>query len=140
MTVPPSGAELAEQRVLAEITRMLLTVTGEDEQWAATVTPASRLEGDLRLEIDELAAVGGLLRDTYGARADLAGFLADLDIDEVIGLTVGDLVAYVVPRCPVTRGSGTAGSAGSGTGGSRADRNRIHGTGAPGDGPRGDGA
>ena len=132
MTVPPSGAELAEQRVLAEITRMLLTVTGEDEQWAATVTPASRLEGDLRLEIDELAAVGGLLRDTYGARADLAGFLADLDIDEVIGLTVGDLVAYVVARCPVTGGSGTGGSGADGTG--------IHGTGAPGTGARGTGA
>jgi hypothetical protein len=29
---------------------------------------------------------------------DLAGFLASLDIDELIGLTVGDLAAFVARR------------------------------------------
>lgn len=106
MTVEPATAELAQQRVLAELTGMLLDVTGEDERWAARVTPASRLEGDLGIESVELAALGALLRDSYGAWVDLAAFVADLDIDQIIGLTVGDLVAYVAGRRPITSPAG----------------------------------
>lgn len=102
MTVEPARAELARQRVLAALAGMLMDVTGEDERWAARVTADSRLEGDLRLESVELAALGDLLRDAYGDRVDLAAFVAELDIDEIIGLTVGDLAGYVAQRCPIT--------------------------------------
>lgn len=107
MTVEPTPAELAKQRVLAEFIGMLLDVTGENGRWAARVTPASRLEGDLRLESVELAALGELLRETYGDLVDLAAFVAGLDIDQIIGLTVGDLVAYVAARRTITRPAGT---------------------------------
>ena len=102
MTVQPTGPGLAERSVLAELTGLLAEVTGEDERWAAGVTPASRLEGDLRLESVELAALSDLLARTYGEQVDVAAFVAELDIDQIIGLTVGDLVRYVVARRPVT--------------------------------------
>lgn len=98
MTVEPTGVELIQQRVLAELTGLLLAVTGEDERWAAGITSASRLEGDLRIESVELTALGALLQDSYGDAVDLASFVAGLDIDQIIGLTVGDLVGYVAAR------------------------------------------
>jgi hypothetical protein len=95
MTVAPANAGLARQRVLAQLTGMLLDVTGEDDGWATRVTPGSRLEADLRLESVEFTALGELLGAVYGDRVDLAAFVAGLDIDQILALTVGDLADYV---------------------------------------------
>ena len=102
------AAELAhsepdEQRLLAEVTAMLGHVTGEDAQWLARVGLASGLEGDLGLDSLEMAALGALLRAAYGDRVDLPAFLAGLDIDQIIALTVGDLVGYVAAVGQATR-------------------------------------
>ncbi|WP_188316860.1 hypothetical protein [Solihabitans fulvus] len=47
------------------------------------------------MESVELVALGESLRDRYGDRVDLPAFVAGLDLDGLIGLTVGDLVSYV---------------------------------------------
>ena len=110
MTVEPEHdviAGLTEHDVLANLTGMLLEVTGEDEQWAAAVAPASRLEGDLRLESVELTYLGQLVRDRYGDGVDLQTFIASLDIDQIIALTAGDLAGYIARRMA---GTGTAGT------------------------------
>jgi acyl carrier protein len=120
MTVEPARGELAEQDVSAELGRMLLEVTGEDERWAARVSASSRLEGDLRLDSIELAALGALLTSRYGDRVDIRAFLAELDIDQLIGLTVGDLAAQVVAVLrPVTARAG-ANAAGANAAGANA--------------------
>jgi hypothetical protein len=91
-----TAVETVQSRaVLAEIVAMLREVTGEDEAWAGRITEATRLEDDLRLESIELAALDQRLRDRYGDGVDLAGFLNGLDLDEIIALTVGDLIALV---------------------------------------------
>lgn len=79
--------------MVREIAGLLRDVTGEDERWAAAVTPASRLEDDLRLESVELAALGEALHARWGV--DLPAHLAGLDLDQLIDLTVGDLVRLV---------------------------------------------
>ena len=98
MTAEPAAVGPADGRLLAEFVEMLLEVTGEDRGWAATITAATRLEGDLQLESVELVALGELLRGRYGDGVDLGAFVAELDIDQIIGLTVGGLLAYLVPR------------------------------------------
>ncbi len=78
---------------LREIAGLLRDVTGEDERWAAAVAPASRLEDDLRLESGEVTALGEALRARWGV--DLPAYLAGLDLDQLIDLTVGDLARLV---------------------------------------------
>lgn len=68
---------------------MLAAATGKDAAWAAAVTPGSRLEDDLWLESAEMLALGEALRERYGV--DLPARLAQLEIDDLIALTVGDL-------------------------------------------------
>jgi len=84
------GSEL-----FAAIAGILRDVTGSDKDWAARIAPESALEGDLGLESMELAEVGERLSALYGARVDLAAHVAELDIDQLIDLTVADLVDYV---------------------------------------------
>lgn len=89
---------MTDPSLLAELTGMLVEVTGEDDRWARRVAPDSRLEDDLRLDSVEFAALGESLRDRYGDRVDLAAFLAGLELEEIIALTVDDLGAFVAAR------------------------------------------
>ncbi|GAA4687213.1 phosphopantetheine-binding protein [Phytohabitans rumicis] len=74
---------------LVVVAALLREITGE----SVAVTRATRLEDDLGLESVELAALGGALRARYGV--DLPAYLAGLDIDELIELTVGDIAGLV---------------------------------------------
>ena len=76
--------------VLADVVAAIRTVTGLEQ-----VDAADRLEGDLQLESVDLVTLDGLLQQRYGAGVDLLGFVADLDIDQLIGLTVSDVVGRV---------------------------------------------
>jgi len=92
--------------LLAELTGLLLRVTGEDERWAAAVTAESRLELDLKLESVEVAALAVALREAYGDAVDLDRLLAGLEIDELLALTVGDLAGYVAGAAGAARAAG----------------------------------
>jgi acyl carrier protein len=80
---------------LPELAGMLREVTGEGPRWAERIGPDSRLEDDLQLESLELAALGDLLKRRYGSGVDLVGYLAGLDLDQLIAVTVGDLLALL---------------------------------------------
>jgi acyl carrier protein len=86
----------APDALYAELVALLAQVTGEDAAWVAGVRSDSRLDGDLLLDSIELAALGEKLRERYGRGVDLAAYLAGLDLDQLIDLTVGDLVDHVV--------------------------------------------
>ena len=78
-----------------EVAEAIAAATGDESLLSAGISAASRLEGDLRLDSLDLAALSELLRDRHGAAVDLAGYVAGLDIDQIIGLTVADVAAYV---------------------------------------------
>ena len=73
----------------------LAAATGDESLLSIGINAATRLEGDLFLDSLDLAALGALLRDRYGTAVDLVGYVAGLDIDQIIGLTVADVAAYV---------------------------------------------
>jgi len=88
----------AQSRLFADVVNVLIEVTGEDADWAAGITPASQLEGDLRLDSVEMLALADRLRARYGDTVDLPAHWAELDIDALIALTVNDVVAYLAQR------------------------------------------
>jgi acyl carrier protein len=59
------------------------------------ITPDSLFHDDLGLESIDLVALGAMLAERYGERVNIAEFLADLKIDDVIGLRLGSLADYV---------------------------------------------
>jgi acyl carrier protein len=104
MTAEPAYDGPAGERLLAEMTALLAKVTGEDQGWADQITSATRLERDLFLDSLEMAALCDLARQAYGDEVDLAAFVSGLDLDQIIGLTVGDLVAQVAAVRPPSAG------------------------------------
>jgi len=82
----------------------LAAATGDESLLSAGLSAATRLEGDLCLDSLDLVALGAVLRDRYGTAVDLVGYVAGLDIDGIIGLTVGDVSDYVNRCRPPQRG------------------------------------
>ena len=78
-----------------EIVELLRQVTGEDEIWAAAVTPATRVDTDLFIDSLELVELSVKMRQVYGDSVDLAKYVAGLELPELIKLTVGDLAELV---------------------------------------------
>ncbi len=84
-----------------DMAEALAAATGDESLLSAGINAATRLEGDLCLDSLDLAALSALLRDRYGTAVDLTGYVAGLDIDQIIGLTVADVAAYVNRVSPV---------------------------------------
>ncbi|MEY9931612.1 acyl carrier protein [Catenulispora sp. GP43] len=81
--------------VFAEIAAMLAAILDEYGLDDILIAPDSRFHDDLELESIDLVALAGNLAERYGERVNLAEFIADLGLEEIIDLTVGQLVDYV---------------------------------------------
>lgn len=73
-----------------EVAGLVEQVTRESE-----VGPDTRLDGDLLMDSLEFAALAGLVARKYGEHVDLEGFLASLEIDQIVELTVADIAAHI---------------------------------------------
>ncbi|WP_326586830.1 acyl carrier protein [Streptomyces sp. NBC_01294] len=81
--------------ILAEITDMLVEIVGDEYLLAEEVTMKTTFNEDLALESIEFVALAELLHHRYGAEVDLMGFLAEKDMDAILAMSVGELVAHI---------------------------------------------
>jgi acyl carrier protein len=84
----PTPTQLAVAELLRE-------VTGEDAGWLAGVGPGTRLDGDLFVDSLELTALGARLAAVYGPGVRLTEYVAGLDLDALLHLSVADVASYV---------------------------------------------
>jgi acyl carrier protein len=103
-TSTATTAELSAEpdAVLADITAMLRVLLEEYDADDAEITMTTKFHDDLELESIDLVALSGSLRERYGDRVNFAAFIAELELDEIIALTVGQLVDYVVASLRAT--------------------------------------
>ncbi|MFJ3776108.1 acyl carrier protein [Streptomyces sp. NPDC090075] len=96
-TSQPPLIRADEGPVFADITDMLACLL-EDEYGLddVDIDMTSTFHRDLELESIDLVTLAGLLEQRYGTRVNFAEFLAGMEFDEIIELTVGRLVEYVV--------------------------------------------
>lgn len=91
-TVAPTG------RVLHTVAGMVARILGDYGEDDLDIGMDTSFHEDLEMESIDLVTLAGMLADEYGERVSLAEYLADKDLDEVIALTVGDIVSYVVDQ------------------------------------------
>ncbi len=116
MTTETTGAPAAEElggrpalaadsdTVLADLAGMLRKLLEEYGLDDAEIRRETTFHDDLELESIDLVALSGMMREHYGDRVNFAAFVADLELDEIIALTVGELVDYVVASLRATEG------------------------------------
>jgi acyl carrier protein len=82
--------------VLVAVRSMLTDIIGEDYVDDIDFGMGTSFRDDLDLESIEFVALGEALASRYGDHLDFAGWISSMDVDEIIGLTVGHLVEFIV--------------------------------------------
>ncbi|MCB1030846.1 MAG: acyl carrier protein [Acidimicrobiales bacterium] len=83
------------EQVLGDIERMLIEVIGDDLLLDGPLSMETSFDEDLQLESIEFVALSEKLLDTYGENVDFVGWLAEMELDDIIALRVGQLVDFV---------------------------------------------
>lgn len=111
---PPIDADaglepaLEPDAVLDELRAMLTEVIGPDELFGIDIELDTAFEADLEVESIEFVALAERLEARYGSRVDFVGWMASKELDEIIALTVGDVVAFIVGVPSITGARGNA--------------------------------
>jgi acyl carrier protein len=85
------------------VAELLAQLVGDVDVLGMEITPATMFHDDLQLESIDLVTFAGILSEHFGAEVNLAEYLAEKDLDEVIGLRVGDIADYVASRLDARR-------------------------------------
>jgi acyl carrier protein len=87
--------DVTEASVLAYVRQQLGAVIGDPELLSTEITMDTTFNRDLELESIEFVALASRLRGKFGDRVNFVEFLATKNVDDVVSLTVGDVVRYV---------------------------------------------
>ncbi|HUB09006.1 MAG TPA: phosphopantetheine-binding protein [Myxococcales bacterium] len=84
--------------VLQEVARLIREVVGEAWIEDKDIGMETSFGHDLELESIEFVALGERLQTHFGKQVDFVGWLSGKELDEILGLKVGDLVEFIA-RC-----------------------------------------
>lgn len=92
----PGQTTPTPEQVLADLERILNEVVGEDLLMGEPLTMETSFNDDLQLESIEFVALSESLLETYGSQVDFVSWMASMELDEVVSLTAGQVVDFVV--------------------------------------------
>lgn len=84
--------------ILDEVVAILADVIGDDFLLDVEVTSSTTFNDDLAVESIEFVALAERLQDRYGGEVDFVAFVGEMDIDQIMAMTIGQLVDYI-RRC-----------------------------------------
>lgn len=90
-----AAAPLDPSTILATVERLVSEVAGDEILVAGPLTLATSFNADLELESIEFVALAEKLQQHYGDRVDFVGWISTKELDQIIALTVGDLVDFI---------------------------------------------
>ncbi|MCL4446710.1 MAG: phosphopantetheine-binding protein [Actinobacteria bacterium] len=88
----PPTAGVSTLDVLAAV---LVEVVGDDLLVDTEITLDTSFNDDLELESIEFVALSEKLQVHFGDRVDFVSWIGDMELEEIIGLKVGQLVSYI---------------------------------------------
>lgn len=84
--------------VFDTVTALLAPLVGDLDVLGIRIGPDTRFHDDLQLESIDLVTFSSLLAEHFGPDVNLADFLTQMELDEVIELRIGDIADYVASR------------------------------------------
>jgi acyl carrier protein len=118
----PADTAVPDQ-IIGEIGRIVTEVIGDDYTLDTEISASTAFIGDLELESIEFVSLASRLQDLYGPRVDFVSFVAELEMDEMTDLTVGELADFIA-GCLLGGGDGGSRGRGGGAGAGAAESGR----------------
>ena len=81
--------------ILRTVERLIVEVVGDEVALAGPITLATSFNADLELESIEFVALAEKLQQHYGSSIDFVGWISKKELDQIIQLTVGELVEFI---------------------------------------------
>ena len=85
-------------QILTEVRAMLTEIIGAEYALSLDIGMDTSFDADLELESIEFVKLATMLTERYGDRVDFVAFLAAKELDEIIEMTVGEVVTYIAGR------------------------------------------
>jgi len=86
--------------ILRTVERLLVEITGDEILLAGPITLTTSFNGDLELESIEFVALAEKLQQRFGNSVDFVGWISKKELDQLIALTVGELVEFIASCRP----------------------------------------
>lgn len=83
------------ERILVDLTALLAEVLADEWDASIEVGMETAFADDLELESIEFVALAEKVQGHFGEHVDFVSWLSDLELDAIIGLTVGDVVVFI---------------------------------------------
>jgi acyl carrier protein len=93
-------------QILAEVRAILIEIIGAEYALGLDIGMETSFDTDLELESIEFVKLSTMLAEHYGDRVNFVAFLADKTLNEIIDLTVGEIVTYIAD-CLAPAGAAT---------------------------------
>jgi acyl carrier protein len=93
---PLEAPPATEEAVFRTVREMLADVIGEDYVAEMDIDLDTAFYADLEIESIEFVALAERLQGTYGDRVDFPAWIATMEVDDIIAMTVGQLVSHIV--------------------------------------------
>jgi acyl carrier protein len=87
---------LTKENVLTDVAAIVREILAEEWADDLSIEMTSSFGKDLELESIEFVALAEKLKETYGQSVDFAGWLASMELEQILALRVGDLVEFIV--------------------------------------------
>jgi acyl carrier protein len=85
--------------ILHTVEKLVIEIAGDELLLAGPITMETSFNADLELESIEFVALAEKLQQHYGTGVDFVGWISKKQLDEIIALTVGELVEFIA-SCP----------------------------------------
>ncbi len=86
---------MTNDEILTTVQAALVEIAGDELLIAGPIKMTTSFNGDLELESIEFVALAEKLQLRYGARVDFVGWISGKELDQIIALTVGELVEFI---------------------------------------------
>jgi len=94
--VDAEAGVVMQSEVLDTVRRLIIEVAGEEIALLAPIEMTTSFNADLELESIEFVALAEKLQQHYGAKVDFVGWISTKELDQIIALTVGELVEFIL--------------------------------------------
>lgn len=86
---------MTNDRILKIVEEALVEVAGDELLIAGPITLTTSFNADLELESIEFVALAEKLQQRFGSTVDFVGWISRKELDQIIALTVGELVEFI---------------------------------------------
>lgn len=91
---------MTNAELLKAVEHALVAIAGDEILISGPISMTTSFNGDLELESIEFVALAENLQQQFGQRVDFVGWISGKELDQIIQLTVGELVEFIASCLP----------------------------------------